>query len=94
MAVFLAGCSESFYYFYSMTLYQFNSLDEMEQAETLWDKGVHIAEREDDIHKFILYQIDSFYVEVWHHKEYNVIRKLRTFSSASQLDPYLPIHRY
>lgn len=28
-----------------MTLYQFNSLNEEEQAIELWDKGVHIAER-------------------------------------------------
>ena len=56
-----------------MTLYQFNALDEMNQAEALWDKGVHISEGEDDIHRFILYQIDAFYVEVWYHKAYNVI---------------------
>lgn len=58
-----------------MTLYQFNALDEMEQAEALWNKGVHISKREDDVHRFILYQIDAFYVDVWYHKEYNVIRK-------------------
>jgi hypothetical protein len=40
-----------------MTLYQFNALDEMEQAEILWDKGVHIAERIDSEFKYILYRI-------------------------------------
>ena len=61
----------------------------MEQAETLWDKGVHIDERSNDVHQFILYQIEGFYVEVWYHKEYNVIRKFRAFSSRDELDPYL-----
>jgi hypothetical protein len=51
-----------------MTLYQFNSLDEMEQAEAVWD-GVHIGERWDEEHNILPYQIDSFYIEVFHHKE-------------------------
>ena len=71
-----------------MTLYQFNLLDEMEQAEAVWE-GVHIAEREDEEHKILLYQIDSFYVEVFYHKEYNVIRRFRSFASTEQLEPYL-----
>jgi hypothetical protein len=71
-----------------MTLYEFNQLDEMEQAEALWN-GVFIADREDDEHKILLYQIDGFYVEVFYHKEYNVIRRFRSFSSTNPLDPYL-----
>lgn len=72
-----------------MTLYQFNQLDEMEQAEAIWEKGVHIGERTDDEHKILLYQIDGFYVEVFYHQEYNVIRRLRSFKSVDQLRPYL-----
>jgi hypothetical protein len=66
-----------------MSLYEFDALDEMEQAEVIWD-GVHIAERWDEQHNILLYQIDSFYVEVFHHKELNVIRRFRSFSSISQ----------
>lgn len=73
-----------------MTLYEFNRLEEKEQGETLWENGVHITEREDEAHKFILYQIDSFYIEVWYHKKDNEIKKLRTFSSTNQLEPCLP----
>jgi hypothetical protein len=43
-----------------MTLYEFNLLDEMEQAEALWEHGVHIGERKDSEHNILLYQIDSF----------------------------------
>jgi len=71
-----------------MTLFQFLALDEMEQQEAIWE-GVHIADREDEEHRVLLYQIDSFYVEVFYHKEYNVIRSYRPFSSTEQLAPYL-----
>jgi len=71
-----------------MTLYEFNALDEMEQQEAIWE-GVHIADREDEEHKILLYQIDAFYVEVYYHKEYNVIRRYRSFASVEQLEPYL-----
>ena len=71
-----------------MTLYEFIELDEQEQAEAIWE-GVHIGEREDQEHNILLYQIDAFYVEVFHHKEFNVIRKFRPFSSTEPLTPYL-----
>lgn len=47
-----------------MTLYEFNALDEMEQAEAVWD-GVHIGERFDEEHNILLYHIDKFYVEAF-----------------------------
>ena len=71
-----------------MTLYQFIALDEMEQADAIWE-GVDIDDREDEEHRILLYQIDAFYVEVFYHQEYNVIRKVRPFSSTEQLEPYL-----
>ena len=70
-----------------MTLYQFNALDEMEQAEAVWS-GTHIGDRIDGEHNILLYQIDGFYVEVYYHQMYNVIRKFRSFSSTDQLEPY------
>jgi len=71
-----------------MTLHEFNALDEMEQAEAVWD-SVFIADREDPEDKILLYQRDAFYIEVYYHKEYNVIRRLRSFLSTLQLSPYL-----
>ena len=63
-------------------------LDEMEQTEAIWS-GEFIADRRDEEHNILLYQIDSFYVEVYYHREYNTIRKFRSFSSTAQLEPYL-----
>ena len=71
-----------------MTLYEFKCLDEMEQAEAVWN-GVHLANREDDEHRILLYQIDGFYVEVFYDKEHNVIRRFRSFSNVGPLEPYL-----
>ncbi len=74
-----------------MTLYDFITADEQEQAEAVWD-GVHVATRDDGVHKILLYQIngkDSFYVEAYYHKEYNVIRKYQPFNSTERLAPYL-----
>jgi hypothetical protein len=72
-----------------MTFYQFNRLDEMQQAEVLLEKGVCLGERHDAEHKIFLYQIEGFYVEEFYHKQHNVPRRIRSFRSTSQLRPYL-----
>lgn len=61
----------------------------MEQAEVIWDHGAHIGERIEGEHKIILYQIFSFYVELYYHMEYNVLRRLRSFSSTECLEAYI-----
>ena len=71
-----------------MTLYQFNLLNEIQQAEMLWENGVHIGEREEGEHTIVLYQIDGFYVEVFYHRGLNEIKRFRSFSSVDQLMPY------
>jgi hypothetical protein len=72
-----------------MTLYQFNQLDELEQKETLWEKGVFLADRVDGEYFIKLYQIDGFYIETYRHIEHNVIKRMRSFSSTNPLDPYI-----
>ena len=42
-----------------MTLYDFNAMDEMSQAEAVWS-GVLLVDRQDDLHNILLYQIDGF----------------------------------
>jgi hypothetical protein len=71
-----------------MTLYDFRALDEMEQQAAFWD-GVHIGERADGDHWILLYQIDSFYVEVFYDKVKNVIVKYTAFQTTERLKPYL-----
>jgi len=71
-----------------MTLYLFNAMDEMEQAEAVWS-GTHIGSRQDEIHNILLYQIDSFYVEAYYNREHNELVRFRSFASPDQLLPYL-----
>lgn len=67
-----------------MTLYQFNQLDEMEQAEVLWEKAVKLAERKDEVFLYTLYQVDGFYIETKRHIEYDVLQGLRSFFSTDE----------
>lgn len=72
-----------------MTLYEYNALDKPEQSESLWEFGVHIGERDENNIRYILYALDSFYVELKYNKKLNVINSSRSFSSTTQLEPYL-----
>ena len=72
-----------------MTYYHYNELNEVEQHEVLWEYGVHIGGRLDGEQKIILYQIFSFYVELIYRPEYEVLRRLRSFSSVDCLDTYM-----
>lgn len=72
-----------------MTLQQFNGLEETLQARTLWNRGVHIGTREDEVYQYMLYQIDAFYVEVWYHVELEVVHRFRSFADTEALEPYL-----
>lgn len=49
----------------------------------LWDHGGLVAEREDEINRHNLYQIDTFCVKVEWHKEYNVRRAFYSFASTN-----------
>jgi hypothetical protein len=71
-----------------MSLFEFNLLNETQQAEILWENGVHIGERADQEHTIVLYQIEGFYVEVFYHRGLNAIKRFRSFSSTDQLMPY------
>jgi hypothetical protein len=64
-------------------------LEEREQANVVWSKGVHLGERYNPEHKILLYQIEGFYVEVFYNPVSNAIKRLRSFSNTGQLRPYL-----
>ena len=72
-----------------MTLYDYSELNEVEQHEVLWDHGVMVGDRNDDQHNIILYQIFSFYVELYYNPDYDVLKRLRSFSRLEFLDPYI-----
>jgi hypothetical protein len=71
-----------------MTLYQFRALSEIEQQQVMWN-GIHIADRAEGAHRIVLYQMDSFYIEVFYNHENNQVDRYRAFCSIEQLSPYL-----
>ena len=72
-----------------MTLYQFNLLSDKQQAESLSIYGVQVAERLDGETKYILYQLDSFYIEGEIDTRHDHVISIRSFLSDKPLEPYL-----
>lgn len=72
-----------------MTLYDFQLLPEHEQIETLYQQGVFIGKRKEAFSIILLYQLESFYVEVYYRKYRSYVKKLYCFDSTELLDPYL-----
>ncbi|HEV7779667.1 MAG TPA: hypothetical protein VGO58_00295 [Chitinophagaceae bacterium] len=72
-----------------MDLRQFKGLEESVQIGVIWNNGVHVATRDDNVYQYLLYQLDNFYVEVWYHIELEVIHRFQAFEDTERLDPYL-----
>ena len=72
-----------------MTFLQFKSLSPYKQFEILAHNGVMIADRISIAYKFILYQIDSFYVEVKSSLFDKKIEAIKCFFDTKNLEPYL-----
>jgi hypothetical protein len=71
-----------------MTPRQFYQLDEMEQAEVMWN-AVHIGERKDSEYRYELLQLASLYLEVKYSIEHNVRRGISAFEYDQISDLYL-----
>lgn len=72
-----------------MTLDEFTLLDEAEQAGALIDHGIFIAERTYKNFDIFLYQVGSFYVEIYHNLNFNMMQGMRSFEDSEALEPYL-----
>lgn len=75
-----------------MTLSQFSQLNEFQQTYMLKKRGVLLTDRMEKGTKVFLYQVDSFYIELFHDMDHilnNSLRILKTFEDTEQLDCYL-----
>jgi hypothetical protein len=72
-----------------MTLDEFTLLNEPSQAKTLLEKGIYLTDRLYKNFSIILYQLDSFYVEVYHNLRYDIMQGMRCFEDEDALQPYL-----
>ena len=72
-----------------MTFLQFKSFSPYKQFEVLANKGVMVANRITTVYKFLLYQIDSFYVEVKSNLFKSKFESMKCFFDTQELDPSL-----
>lgn len=72
-----------------MTLDEFTTLNEARQAETLLARGTYLADRLYKNFSIFLYQLDNFYVEVYHNLRYDIMQGMRCFEDDDALQPYL-----
>ena len=72
-----------------MTLSQFNKLSIEEQQKAVLINGVFLAERKDPPLRMMLYDMGSFYVEVFFLSRYNKVAWFNAFQSTKKLEPYL-----
>jgi hypothetical protein len=71
-----------------MRIYDFKALTKTEKAKAVW-KGKLLANREEDNYNILLFNLGDFYVEVFYNANENKIVKFKSFTTFSQLEPYL-----
>ena len=72
-----------------MTLFDFKLLAENDQLDLLYKEGVYIGKRKHNEIIVLLYQLDSFYVEVFYKKYRYYVQEVRCTDRTDCLDPYL-----
>ena len=72
-----------------MTLSGFELLPLRKQINFLYREGVYVGKRKDENITAVLFQVDSFYVEIFYRKYRCIISRLHCFTSTALLDPYL-----
>ena len=72
-----------------MKRHQFTTIEEVREAHDLLKSGALVAERKQGFYKIQLYQLSSFYLEVYRHAHFNVIIKVNRFTNTAYLEPFL-----
>lgn len=72
-----------------MVLSRYRQLNEQAQLDTARFLGAEVGTRREGPCTVRLYQVSSFYVEVFHHNHFNVVVRVRSFSGTAALAPYL-----
>jgi hypothetical protein len=69
-----------------MKFHAFNKLHKEQQLEFLWDKGFLMGERIFERYSYLLYSIDTFYVELRYY--HNSLHGYRACRHRKEFDPY------
>lgn len=72
-----------------MTLYEFNSLSNPDQYNTVWELGNHIETVITKEKIYLLYAINEFFVEIHYEPSTNHIVGKQSFKQGEHLEKYL-----
>jgi hypothetical protein len=72
-----------------MTLFDFQLLPEGEKLGVLYEEGVYIGKRKAGKLAALMFQLDSFYVEVFYRHYRRHVERIRCSSCTAFLEPYL-----
>ncbi|HEU0111436.1 MAG TPA: hypothetical protein VFQ73_11190 [Flavisolibacter sp.] len=72
-----------------MTLQQFRSCSNYVQQQLLRHQAVFLSERRSMDWNILLFQLESFYVEVYYERKTQKVELIKSFDDMDQLDPYL-----
>ena len=73
-----------------MKLKEFRQLSTDDQLALLYRQGIYVGKRDLDGMIALLYQLDSFYVEVIYKEYRSIVNKINTSESTELLQFYLP----
>ena len=71
-----------------MTAQYFNTLDEIDQLNLVFTYGADVAQRNTEEHKITLFQLFSFYVEIYSSGE-RWLYAIKVFDDLEGLDIYI-----
>lgn len=75
-----------------MKLVDFKDLNELDQIKIVREKSVRLAKRWEGVYRFVLYQVDSFYVELKYFGETQAVHGMKAIDTTSKIiDKYLGI---
>jgi len=72
-----------------INLSDFRLLEDSVQVDLLYEKGCYLGKRRADECIILLYQLDSFYAEIYYRRYRRIIQQILCFQSTQFLDPYL-----
>jgi len=70
-----------------MNFPDFYSLNQSDQFQVVSQKGVLIGDRVQADKKFVLYRVDSFFVELIYRIPENILTGLRSFLTVNKAEP-------
>src|SRR5687767_1779195 len=72
-----------------MPFLQFNQLSHFDKFGAILEHGVNVGDRRIKYANVILYQMFSFYIEVYYDPSQHQIVQLKSFAGTDLLEPYL-----